>query len=423
MRILVLGTGGREHALSWKIAQSPLAEAVWASSVVADAEPGLKSIPEFPDAAACAAFCAAQSIDLVVIGPEAPLVAGWSDVLRASGLAVFGPDARGARLEGSKIAAKEFMRKYGIPTADFVVCRDLEEVRGHVGRFGAVPVVKYDGLAAGKGVAVPSTIGEAVAFAGEGFTRGGQTRLLLEERLTGPEISLLAITDGRRVHLLPPSQDHKRLGEGDLGPNTGGMGAYTPVPGCDPARLAELERIVFEPFLAGVAEEGFDYRGLIYAGLMLTEAGPSVLEFNCRFGDPETQPLMCSMDGDILPLLWSAAIGRLASRGMDTQASLCVVLASRGYPADPRTGDEIHGLEEARLMPGVKIFHAGTRREGDRGEAGRFFTRGGRVLGVTGVGETLTLAAAAAYAAVDKIHFPGMQYRRDIGARALSPQE
>ncbi|MBU1068654.1 phosphoribosylamine--glycine ligase, partial [Myxococcota bacterium] len=325
MRIMVLGTGGREHALSWKIAQSPLAEGVWASSAVADAEPGLQPMPDFPDAASCAAFCSAQSIDLVVIGPEAPLVAGWSDILRAAGLAVFGPDARGARLEGSKIAAKEFMRKYGIPTADFVVCRNLEEVRAHAGRFRTVPVVKYDGLAAGKGVAVPSTLDEAIAFAAEGFSRGGQTNLLLEERLTGPEISLLAITDGRRVHLLPPSQDHKRLGEGDLGPNTGGMGAYTPVPGCDPARLAELERIVFEPFLAGVAAEGFDYRGLIYAGLMLTETGPSVLEFNCRFGDPETQPLMCAMDGDILPLLWSAAIGKLAARGMDTLASLCVV--------------------------------------------------------------------------------------------------
>jgi phosphoribosylamine--glycine ligase len=416
MQIVVLGSGGREHALAWKLAQSPLAEAVWADEVVAAAEPGLRPLPVFPDAAACVSFCTSRSVDLVVIGPEAPLVDGVSDALRSAGLAVFGPDARGAMLEGSKVTAKEFMLKYGIPTADFVVCHDLDEVRAHVGDFGAPPVVKYDGLAAGKGVAVPDTLDEAVAFAADGFTRGRQTRILLERRLTGPEISLLAITDGRQVHLLPPCQDHKRIGEGDRGPNTGGMGAFTPVPGCDAAWLADVERVVFKPFLAGVAAEGIDYRGVIYAGLMLTEAGPSVLEFNVRFGDPETQPLMCALDGDLLPLLWSAARGRLVTRPMETQASLCVVLAAAGYPSSPVSGDVITGLEAARLMPDVKIFHAGTRRDGDR-----FLTRGGRVLGITGVGETLEQAAAAAYAAVDKIHFPGMQYRRDIGGRALNP--
>ncbi len=425
MQIVILGSGGREHALAWKIAQSPLAETVWAAAAVADAEEGLLVLPDFPDAAACASFCSEKGIDLVVIGPEAPLVGGWSDVLRAHGLAVFGPDARGAMLEGSKIAAKEFMRTWGIPTADFVVCGNLDEVRAGIARFPSPPVVKYDGLAAGKGVAVPATIDEAVAFAAEGFSRGRQTRILLEQRLSGPEVSLLAITDGKRVHLLPPSQDHKRLGEGDLGPNTGGMGAYTPVPGCDPAWISSMERLVFEPFLAGIAAEGIDYRGVIYAGLMLTGQGPSILEFNCRFGDPETQPLMCAIDGDMLPLLWSAAHGRLAVRPTDTQAALCVVLAAAGYPAAPVFGDPITGLAEARLVPNVKIFHAGTRREGDRtdGGNGRFVTRGGRVLGVTGVGETLSQAAAAAYGAIDKIHFPGMQYRRDIGARALNPQE
>ena len=423
MQIVVLGSGGREHALAWKIAQSPLAEAVWAAGAVAAAEPGLNALPDFPDATAAAAFCIEKGVDLVVIGPEGPLVDGWSDVLRAAGLTVFGPEARAAMLEGSKVTAKEFMRKYGIPTANFVVCRNLDQVHAGLGRFDSPPVVKYDGLAAGKGVAVPDTIEEAVAFAAEGFLQGRQTRLLLEQRLSGPEVSLMAITDGKRVHLLPPCQDHKRLCEGDRGPNTGGMGAYTPVPGCDPAWLATMERIVFEPFLAGLAAEDLDYRGVIYAGLMLTEQGPSVLEFNCRFGDPETQPLLCALDDDLLPLLWSAAHGKLAVRPMETQAALCVVLAAAGYPASPVSGDEITGLAEARLVPNVKIFHAGTRREEGPHDGGRFLTRGGRVLGVTGVGETLSLAAAAAFSAVEKIHFPGMQYRRDIGARALTPQE
>jgi len=418
MRIVVLGAGGREHALAWKLAQSPLAEAVWAASPVADAEPGLHALPMLDDPDACAEFCLARGIDLVVIGPEAPLVAGWADRLRARDLNVFGPDARGARLEGSKVAAKEFMQRHGIPTADFAVCQDPDQVRAAAARFPGVPVIKYDGLAAGKGVAVPDTLEEAVAFAAEGLTRAGQSSVLVEERLTGPEVSLLAITDGRGVHLLPPSQDHKRVFEGDRGPNTGGMGAYTPVPGCDAAWLSRMEKLVFEPFLAGVAAEGLDYRGVIYAGLMLTARGPMVLEFNCRFGDPETQPLMCALDGDLLPLLWSAARGNLTSRPIDTQAALCVVLAAAGYPGTPVAGDTITGLEQARLIPNIKIFHAGTRRDGDR-----FLTRGGRVLGVTGVGQTLAEAAGAAYAAVDRIHFPGAQLRRDIGARALHPRE
>jgi phosphoribosylamine---glycine ligase len=417
MRIVVIGAGGREHALAWKLAQSPLAEAVWAPTPVADAEPGLHALPALEDPSACAGFCHDQGIDLVVIGPEGPLVAGWADALRARGLTVFGPDARGARLEGSKVAAKEFMQKHGIPTADFAVCRDASEARFLAGRLPGVPVVKYDGLAAGKGVAVPDTLDEAVAFAAGGFA-AGQSAVLFEERLTGPEVSLLAVTDGREVFLLPPSQDHKRVGEGDVGPNTGGMGAYTPVPGCDATWLAAMEKLVFEPFLAGVAAEGLDYRGVIYAGLMLTDRGPMVLEFNCRFGDPETQPLMCALDGDLLPLLWSAARGRIAARPMEAQAALCVVLSAAGYPGPPVSGDAITGLEDARLIPNVKVFHAGTRREGDR-----FLTRGGRVLGVTGVGETLAGAADAAYAAVGKIHFPGMHHRRDIGARALDPRE
>ncbi len=414
MQVLVLGNGGREHALAWKIAQSPMAHAVFADATVCAAEPDLKQAPVFADVAACAAFCLEVGIDLVVVGPEAPLVAGWADALRADGFRVFGPGAAGARLEGSKIFAKEFMQRHGLPTAGFSVCTSMEEVQAALGSFSCLPVVKYDGLAAGKGVGVPESAEEALAFARDGFERGKQLKLLLEERLTGPEVSLLAITDGHDVQLLPPCQDHKRLLEGDGGPNTGGMGAYTPVPGTGDSWQSQMRKIVFEPFLAGLAADGIDYRGVIYAGLMLTESGPKVLEFNCRFGDPETQPLMCAIGEDILPLLFSAAVGKLARRELDACASMCVVLAAAGYPVSPKSGDEITGLQRAAEISGVKVFHAGTKCVD-----GRFFTRGGRVLGVTGVGADLKQAAAAAYEAVGHIQFPGMQVRRDIGYKAL----
>ena len=422
MRIAIIGSGGREHALAWKLAQSPLAEAVWAGTHVAEAEPGLLVLPDFTGPEGCADFCRDNGIDFVVVGPEAPLVDGWADVLRGRDVVVFGPDRRGAMLEGSKVVAKEFMRRHGIPTADFVVCTDSAGVEAALDNFSGLPVVKFDGLAAGKGVAVPDSREEVLAFARGGF-EAGHERILLEKRLEGSEVSLLGITDGRDVLLLPPCQDHKRLSEGDLGPNTGGMGAFTPVPGCDAAWRERMKKQVFEPFLAGIQAEGMDYRGVIYAGLMLTETGEMVLEFNCRFGDPETQPLMCAIEDDLLPVLFSAARGRLSPRllepdALTTRAALCVVLAASGYPAQVRSGDWIEGLETAGGPSGVKIFHAGTRRDGER-----FFTRGGRVLGVTGMGETLQEAASAAFGAVEGLHFPGMQFRRDIGAGAGARSE
>lgn len=414
MRIAVIGSGGREHALAWKLSQSPLCEALWAETPVADAEPGLRPLPFAPNPSALADFCIGNGIDLVVVGPEAPLAAGWADVLMERSLAVFGPTQRGARLESSKLAAKEFMQRHGIPTAGFSVCASMADVERELDRFATLPVIKYDGLAAGKGVAVPETREEALAFARGAFETGASARLLLEERLYGPEVSMLAVTDGKTALLLPPSRDHKRLHDGDKGPNTGGMGAFTPVPGCGPDWIKDIENRVFLPFLRGIQEENIDYRGVIYAGLMLTDAGPRVLEFNCRFGDPETQPLLCAIEDDLLPLLFSAARGRLSPRTLSARAALCVVLASEGYPAAPRTGVPIEGLDKAAGMENVKVFHAGTRRT-----AHGFVTRSGRVLGVTGTGETLEEAARAAYTAADAIRFPGMHLRRDIGKQFL----
>ncbi len=416
MRVAVIGSGGREHALAWKIAQSPICETVWAESPVADAEPGLSALPNLKEPGELADFCLARGVDLVVVGPEAPLAAGWADVLMERGLTVFGPTRRGALLESSKIAAKEFMQRHGIPTAAATVCESVDQAARELERFSTLPVIKYDGLAAGKGVALPRTRPEALDFIRGAFDAGAQSRILLEERLSGPEVSLLAVTDGREAVLLPPSQDHKRLLDGDEGPNTGGMGAYTPVPGCDAAWQMRLRELVIEPFLRGIQAEGIDYRGVIYAGLMLTPDGPRVLEFNCRFGDPETQPLMCAIEEDLLPVLFSAARGRLAPREIPARAALCVVLASEGYPAAPRTGIPVEGLDAASQVENVKIFHAGTRRTPDG-----FVTRGGRVLGVTGVADTVADAARAAYDAAFRIHFAGVQMRRDIGKHALSP--
>lgn len=410
MKVTVIGSGGREHALAWKLAQSPLCEALWAEAPVADAEPGVYTLPPVQGPEELAQFCRDHGMDLVVIGPEAPLAAGWADVLRERGVTVFGPSARGAQLESSKWFAKKFMQCNGIPTADFTVCESLSQVERELEHFPIVPVLKYDGLASGKGVAVPNTREEALSFARKIFEKGESTHLLLEERLFGEEVSLLAITDGTTVVILPPTRDHKRLHEGDKGPNTGGMGAFTPVDGCDFAWVKQIEELVFTPFLRGIHAEGIDYRGVIYAGLMLTNAGPRVLEFNCRLGDPETQPLMCAIEDDLLPLFFSAARGKLVHRTFSTRAALCVVLASEGYPAAAQTGVSIEGLQEAAAMENVKIFHAGTRRVNHG-----FVTRGGRVLGVTGVGDTLKDASRAAYCAAEKIHFTGMHMRRDIG--------
>ncbi len=422
MRVLVAGSGGREHALVWKIAQSPHAEAVWA----APGNEGMASCaslaPEVGagDAEALLRLAREQRIDLVVIGPEDPLAAGVADRLREAGLLVFGPSAAAARLEASKTFAREFMARHGIPQPRFASFTALQPALAHARGGGGACVVKADGLAAGKGVAVCDDGVEAEAALREimGDRRFGTAgdRVLVEERLHGEEASYYAITDGERVVTLAPAQDHKRALDGDRGENTGGMGAYAPAPVVSEAVEKRVLEEIVHPTLRGMREEGTPYQGVLFVGLMIDSTGaPRVVEFNVRFGDPETQPLMLQMRGDLLPLLHGAATGELSSgdaRG--GEAAVCVVLASAGYPRSYETGRTIRGLEEASSDSSVVIFHAGTRREGDH-----FVTAGGRVLGVTARGPDVATARSRAYAAADRIHFEGLHRRNDIAARAL----
>jgi phosphoribosylamine--glycine ligase len=423
MRVLVVGSGGREHALAWKIARSPRVSRVLAAPG-SDAIAGVAAC--FPavhvdDSAALVTLCRAERADLVVIGPEAALAAGVSDRLRAAGFPVFGPSAAAARLESSKAFAKRFMARHGIPTAGFQVFEDLASARRHVRERGGPCVVKADGLAAGKGVAVcdgPEAALRALEemMAARRFGAAGE-RVVIEDRLTGEEVSFYAVTDGETITSLAAAQDHKRALDGDRGENTGGMGACSPPPAF-PAALEKrvLEEIV-HPTVRGMAAEGVPYTGVLYVGLMIDPSGaPWVVEYNARFGDPETQPLVLRMEGDLLPLLEGAAHGRLGAApplGWSDTA-VCVVLASGGYPRAFQSGRPIEGLERVEREPEVVVFHAGTRRDA----AGRFVTAGGRVLGVTARAPTLAAARARAYAAVEQIRFEGMHYRRDIALRA-----
>ena len=400
MKVLVIGSGGREHALCWKLAQS--------SGVEVFATPGNPGMARVGTCVPGDPFDAAVAVgaDLTVVGPEAPLVAGIVDRLRARGLRVVGPTAEAARLEGSKVYAKEFFRRHGIPTADYEVCENADHARMVLGRFGFPVVLKADGLAAGKGVVIAHNRVEA-----EVGLAALQGRLVIEEFLAGEEVSFIALCDGRDVLPLEPAQDHKAVFDGDQGPNTGGMGAY-----CDGGILTEpqsrevMERVI----LPTVAATGFT--GFLYAGLMMTAAGPKVLEFNVRLGDPETQPLMHRMRGDFASALMAAAEGRLAGHKLQWRhgPSVCVVLASGGYPGSYQTGREIHGVHAAEAS-GTTIFQAGTRLL-----HGRLETAGGRVLGVTGSGPNLTAAIDTAYSGVAKIQFEGMHYRRDIGRKGLA---
>jgi phosphoribosylamine--glycine ligase len=403
VKVLVVGSGGREHALAWKIAQSRALEELHA----APGNPGIARLgrchPLRPDdAEALLDLCRQEELDLVVIGPEAPLVAGVADVLRGSGVAVFGPGAAAARIEGSKSFAKEIMRAAGVPTA-----RELDEPR-------APCVVKADGLAAGKGVFVCRTQAEADAAweRAQGF--GG--RVVVEELLEGEEVSLFALCDGGDALPLAPAQDFKRLRDGDEGPNTGGMGSYSPVPLLAPGEAEELVEAVHRPVLRELGARGTPFQGLLYAGLMLTEDGPRVLEFNCRFGDPETQAIMPRLESDLLEALAAAAAGSLAGVEVTTgdEAAVTVVLASPGYPEAPVTGGPIRGTEEAEKA-GALVFHAGTALRGNA-----LASAGGRVLNVTGVGRSLAEAREQAYGAVELIDFPGALYRSDVAARAVN---
>ncbi|HEX9696952.1 MAG TPA: phosphoribosylamine--glycine ligase [Actinomycetota bacterium] len=419
MRVVVVGSGGREHALAWGLSRSPSVEKVFCAPGNAGIADVAVCEPIAPgDAAAIADFAGAQGADLIVIGPEAPLVDGEADRLRERGLRVFGPSAAAAMLEGSKAYAKDVMRRAGIPTAFAETFTDVERAINFLREFGAPCVVKADGLAAGKGVRVCENLADAAdavheALQQRAFGDAGAT-IVIEECLTGEEISVFALSDGTRVVPLASAQDHKRIGDGDTGPNTGGMGAYSPVPHLDVVDRVMAE--TFEPLVAQMAADGAPFTGVIFGGFMVGDAGPKVLEFNVRFGDPETQAIVPRLESDLGEILFACAGGTLdgVSTRLSTRAAVCVVLAGDGYPARSDTGTPIDGLEEAAHIPDVTVFHAGTARVG-----GRIVTNGGRVLGVTGLGDTIGSARDRAYEAAGKISFKGMQYRRDIGSRAL----
>jgi phosphoribosylamine--glycine ligase len=425
MRVLLLGGGGREHALAWKIAQSPQVERVLAAPGSAAMERVATCFPDVAagDAAAVVSLARREGVDLVVVGPEDPLAAGIADALRAAGLAVFGPSQAAAQLEGSKAFAKAFMQRHRIPTAAFAVFDDLDAAIAHVRAQGAPCVVKADGLAAGKGVAMCETPAAAESALREcmGERRFGAAgaRVVIEEWLQGQEVSYYAISDGRHVVPLAGAQDHKRALDGDRGENTGGMGSYSPAPVFSTAVEKRVLEEIVHPTIRGMAEEGHPFQGVLFVGLMIDAAGtPKVVEFNVRFGDPEIQSLVLRMDGDLVPLLDAAARGRLDGVAAPEWhgAAVCVVLASGGYPREYATGKPITGLDAAEQGGDVLVFHAGTKRDA----AGRFVTAGGRVLGVTARGATVAEAQRRAYAACACIAFDGMQLRRDIAARAIS---
>ncbi len=417
MNVLLLGSGGREHALAWKLAQSPLLTQLFA----APGNPGIAAhatlvdlVPTDP--AAVLAFAQEHAIGLVVVGPEAPLVAGVGDVLRAAGVPVFGPDRLPAQLEGSKGFTKDLCARANIPTAGYVRVHGLDAALAALEPFGLPVVVKADGLAAGKGVTVAMTRDEAIGALTAIFADAGASAVI-EEFLDGEEASLFVITDGTSAVPFGSAQDHKRVGEGDIGPNTGGMGAYSPAPVLSPALEQEaIERIV-KPTIAALAAEGIPYSGVLYAGLMLTKQGPKLIEYNARFGDPECQVLMLRLEDDLLDLLLATARGELAGRPAPRfrpDTALTVVMAARGYPGTPETGGSIQGIDAAEAG-GVQVFHAGTRRQGDT-----LVASGGRVLNVTAIGPDIATAQAAAYRGVDAIDFPTGFCRRDIGWRELA---
>ncbi len=421
MRVLVVGGGGREHALVWRLAQSPEVSALFA----APGNPGMarhaRSVPIKADALDdLLAFAERERIDLTVVGPELPLILGLADRFRAKGLAIFGPSQSAAALEGSKAFAKELMAKHGIPTARFRTFQDAASARKFSRELGAPLVVKADGLAAGKGAIVCRTLEDAdraiaLCLEQRAFGQAGE-QIVVEEFLVGEEASFFALTDGETALPLGTAQDHKTVFDDDRGPNTGGMGAYSPAPIVDALMHDEIMTTIIRPTVQAMAAEGRPYRGVIYAGLMLTRQGPKVLEYNCRFGDPEHQTVMPRLQDDPLPLLHAVARGeRLPSMvRWRSEAAVCVVLASGGYPGEYETGKPIAGVAEAEKLPGVTVFHAGTALQD-----GQLVTAGGRVLGVTALGADIPAAIGRAYAAVGKICFEGIHFRKDIGRKAL----
>ncbi len=425
MNVLIVGSGGREHALAWKVAQSPRVAKVFVApgNAGTSRDPDLTNVP-VEDIATLVAFAKRESVGLTVVGPEAPLAAGIVDAFRASGLRIFGPTRAAAQLESSKDFAKAFMLRHDIPTAGYRTFTDAAAAHAWVDSRGAPIVVKADGLAAGKGVVVAADVAEAHAaidamLSGNAVGEAG-ARVVIEDFLDGEEASFIVMADGAHVLALASSQDHKRLRDGDQGPNTGGMGAYSPAPVVTPTVHARIMRDVILPAVNGMAAEGMPYSGFLYAGVMVDATGaPRVLEFNCRLGDPETQPIIARLRSDLVVLFEHALSGTLdrIEAEWDRRAALTVVLAAAGYPASPRKGDVIGGLERITedAHPGVIVFHAGTALEGVDVRVS-----GGRVLGVTALGDSIRQAQRTAYAAVSAIHFDGMQYRSDIGHRALA---
>ncbi len=422
MKVLVIGAGGREHSLAWKIKQSPRVDALYCAPGNAGIAEIAQCVPiPVDDIESLLDFAIHTQIDLTVVGPEQPLVMGIVDAFQDKGLKIFGPSKQAALIEGSKTFAKELMKQHGIPTAFFSTFDDPEEAKRYIQEVGAPIVVKADGLCGGKGVIVCQTLKEAfdavdLIMVNESFGDAG-SRIVVEEYLQGEEASFIALTDGIRVVPLASSQDHKSVFDGDKGPNTGGMGAYSPAPVVTEAVARDvMEKIMF-PTVKALAEEGRPYRGALYAGLMIDEAGQAkVLEFNARLGDPEAQPLMVRLKSDIVPVLEAIAEGDLSGISLqwDPRPAVCVVMASKGYPRSYKSGMEVHGLDEVKKFPDTVVFHAGTRKDN-----GRILTSGGRVLGVTCLGETIRDAIEKTYRAVETIHWEGVHYRKDIGRKAL----
>jgi phosphoribosylamine---glycine ligase len=424
MNILLLGSGGREHALAWKMAASPLTDRLFCAPGNAGiAQEAACSALELTDHAAIIAFCRAHGIDFVVVGPEAPLCAGIVDDLEAAGIKAFGPSRVAAQLEGSKGFTKDLCRAAGIPTAAYERFHAAAEAKAYVRSRGTPIVVKADGLAAGKGVVVAESIGEAEAaidmiFGGELGTAGAE--LVIEDFLSGEEASFFALCDGETALPLASAQDHKRAFDGDKGPNTGGMGAYSPAPIIDAATSARVMAEIIQPTLRAMKAIGAPYKGVLYAGLMITPEGPMLIEYNVRFGDPECQVLMPRLMSDLVPALLASCDGVLKSLDLrwHPQSALTVVMAAKGYPGAYAKGSVIEGLAEAAAVEGVEIFHAGTKQE-----AGRILANGGRVLNVSALGKTVSEAQARAYAAIARIQWPEGYYRHDIGWRAIEREK
>jgi len=425
MKVLLVGGGGREHALAWKMAQSPLCGKLYS----APGSPGIAEHAERVDISAedlpgIVRFAKANQVDLVVVGPEDPLAMGLGDALRQAGLLCFGPTAQAARIEADKAYAKNLMRSAAVPTAEARIFTDLHAAKDYVLSRDHGVAVKAAGLARGKGVVVCPEPYLAVKpledmMGRKVFGDAGNT-VIIEDMLTGPEATVLALCDGKTIFPMPALQDHKPIGDGDTGPNTGGMGAYTPVPAVDSAVMGRIEKEILVPIVDGMRRDFGRYEGVLYAGVMLTPAGPKVIEFNCRFGDPECQPLVMRMKGDLLAAMLAVAEHRLDEVEMDfdPRASVCVVMASGGYPGSYQKGYEIAGITDAEALGNVKVFHAGTAIKD-----GRLVTSGGRVLGVTALGDTIADAQKLAYQAVARIHWQDCYYRKDIADKAVrTPQ-